>query len=300
MGFFYQAIKKATGQAEESNPEPNVLASTAAATATATASPVERPAAEAPAASPKRQVQHFELQHPVRNLVAFLSPPVLPQNVAAMEQCRVIRSRLRDMMRTKRLKTIMFTSAAPSEGKTLTACNLAFAFSQLENTRVLLVDADMRKPSVAAFLGMNVRRGLGTYLTKNDAFEDVSWRISAKFDVVPTQELVEDAAELLHGARMQQFLAHAAAEYNVVLIDAPPLFPIVDAQVLSGIVDGAILVVRAGTTQFEMAAQASEVLKSKLLGSVLNRVDKLPHNSYYGSYGYGSYGKLPKAARAGE
>jgi capsular exopolysaccharide synthesis family protein len=290
MGFFYQAIKKATGQPDDTAPENNVVTSTAAVAA------VEAPRVDA--GMPSKQVQHFELQHPVRNLVAFLTPPVLPQNVAAMEQCRVIRSRLRDLMRAKRLKNIMITSAAAGEGKTLMACNLAFAFSQLENSRVLLIDADMRKPSVAAFLGMKVRRGLGTYLTQNDAFEDVCWRLNPRLDVVPTQELVEDAAELLHGTRMQQLLARAAAEYNVVLIDGPPLFPIVDAQVLGGIVDGAVLVVRAGNTQFELAAQAAEVLKHKLLGSVLNCVEELPHDSYYGSYGYGSYGKLPNAAAA--
>jgi capsular exopolysaccharide synthesis family protein len=287
MGFFYQAIKKATGQPEDATPEAAVVASAATAAATADAPPVD-------GGKPPKRVQHFDLQHPVHNLVAFLTPPVLPQNVAAMEQCRVIRSRLRDLMRSKRLKTIMLTSAAAGEGKTLMACNLAFAFSQLENARVLLIDADMRKPSVAGFLGMNVRRGLGTYLTQNDAFEDVCWRINPRLDVVPTQELVEDAAELLHGTRMQQLLAHAAAEYNVVLIDGPPLFPIVDAQVLSGIVDGAVLVVRAGSTQFALAAQAAEVLKHKLLGSILNRVEELPHDTYYGSYGYGAYGKLPK------
>jgi polysaccharide biosynthesis transport protein len=230
--------------------------------------------------------------------VAFLSPPVLPQNVAAMEQCRVIRSRLRDVMRTKRLKTIMLTSAAASEGKTLMSCNLAFAFSQLENTRVLLVDADMRKPAVAAFLGMKGNKGLGTFLTGGDEFEDVCWRLNPKLDVVPTQELIEDAAELLHSTRMQQFLAHAAAVYDVVLIDGPPLFPIVDAQVLSGIVDGAVLVVRAGNTQFSLASQAADVLKNKLLGSVLNRVQKPSDDSYYGSYGYGAYGKLPAGTKA--
>ena len=289
MGFFYQAIKKATGQ------EDAVIVEQHAASAPAIA-PIHTPSDSQRTVTPdgvvpKPVVQHFELQYPVKNLVAFLTPPVLPQNVAAMEQCRVIRSRLRDVMRTKRLKTVMFTSASAAEGKTLMSCNLAFAFSQLENTRVLLVDCDLRRPSVASFLGMNVRRGLGTYLTKNDPFESVCWRINPRLDVVPTQELAEDAAEMLHGTRMQQFLAYAAAEYQVVIIDGPPLFPIVDAQVLSGIVDGVVMVVRANSTQFDLAVQAAEVVKNKLLGSVLNGVEKLPHAAYYGAYGYSGYGK---------
>lgn len=293
MGFFYQAIKKATGQVEEAA-EQEIVRETAAVTerpgrheAAAVAPPVALPVQE----RPSRLHQRFEVKHPLENLVAFLSPPVLEPNVVAMEQCRVLRTRLRDTMRVKNLRTVMFTSAMPGEGKTLLAVNIAYAMSQIENAKVLLVDADLRRPSVANFLKMSVTKGLGTYLTKGDRLDQVCWELTPSLHVVPTQECSEDAAELLHGTRMQEFLAQVRGEYNFVLFDGPPLFPIVDAQVLGSLMDGVVLVARADNTPFDLANQASEIVKNKLIGTILNCVDRLPHSGYYGSYGHGAYGK---------
>jgi Mrp family chromosome partitioning ATPase len=106
--------------------------------------------------------------------------------------------------------------------------------------------------------------------------------------VVPTLQLA-DAAEVLHGSRMQQFLAQVSAEYNIVLVDGPPLLPIVDAQVLAGMVDAAVMVVRAETTAYDLANQAAVLIKHKLIGSVLNCVDRLSHSGYYSEYSYGAY-----------
>jgi capsular exopolysaccharide synthesis family protein len=299
MGFFYQAIKKATGQSED-QPEIEPLQAESVAVA---APPipsglppavVKDDAAVAVKAAPRPTVQHFEVQHPIGNMVAFLTPPVLQQNIVAMEQCRVIRSRLRDTLRSKKMKTVMLTSATASEGKTLLAVNLAFALSQIENTRVLLVDADLRRPSVAAFLKMPAKRGLSSYLTSQNALSEVTWRLTPSLDVVPTQELVHNAAELLHGSRMQQFLAQATNEYNIVLLDGPPLLPIVDAQVLSGMVDAAVMVVRAESTPYDLAGQAAQLIKHKLIGSILNCVERLPHSGYYSQYGYGYNGTHSK------
>ncbi len=294
MGFFYQAIKKATGQTEEASEteQQRERVAIAAPPPVATPKDVAVSVATSPVARPA--VQHFEVQHPIKNMVAFLTPPVLPQNVVAMEQCRVIRSRLRDTLRAKKMKSVMLTSATASEGKTLLAVNLAYALSQIENTRVLLVDCDLRRPSVATFLKMNPKRGLSTFLMNNDSLEQVTWRLTPSLNVVPTLELMEDAAELLHGSRMQQFLTQVSAEYNIVLIDGPPLLPIVDAQVLAGMVDSVVMVVRAETTPYDLANQAALLVKHKLIGSILNCVERLPHSGYYSEYGYGGYGKNGK------
>src|SRR3954470_23868720 len=202
MGFFYQAIKRATGNVEEEKevpvpasapavreaapqhdgvaarraaaatsavavaPEPAVPTMPAAASMPAPAvaaipapanyapaAPVVRATAPAsPVVSSRPALRHFEVQHPVENLVAFLTPPILEPNMIAMEQCRVLRTRLKDMASKQKLRTIMLTSVLPAEGKTLLSVNLAYALSQLEDTRVLLVDADLRRPSVGKFL----------------------------------------------------------------------------------------------------------------------------------------------------
>jgi Mrp family chromosome partitioning ATPase len=126
--------------------------------------------------------------------------------------------------------------------------------------------------------------GLNRYLLDQAKFEDVCWKLTPSLDVVPTSELRQDSAELLHGNRMRAFLAEASANYGVVLLDGPPMFPIVDAQVLSHLVDGVLLVVRAHRTPFDLAKQAADFLKPKLVGTILNGADRLMHNKYYSNY----------------
>lgn len=295
MGFFYQAMKKATGV----EPEPekqvaekqSIAAAMDASPGPASAVAVAEPPAVSARTSPAKN--HFDVKHPLENFVAFLSPPILDANIAAMEQCRVIRTRLREMMNARKAKSLLITSATPDEGKTLMAVNLAYALSQLEGMKVLLVDADLRKPSVHEFLKMPATSGLHTYLQNSIPFDDVAWRLTPSLSVVPSQMMNGDAAEALHSKRMEQFLQEAGERFNVILVDGPPLFPIVDAQVLAPLVDAAVLIVRAHKTPFDLARQASDVLKSKFIGSILNGVEHMPHHGYYGSY-YGSYGNKKK------
>jgi len=279
MGFFFQAIKRAEGEVEA---EPvSVPAPEQGAAATAMAAAVA-PAPAVPASGlslPTRVRVH--LKQRIEKLVAVLSPPVLDGHIAAMEECRVIRSRVREIMREKKKKTLMLTSSNAEEGKTLISVNLAFALNHMENTRVLLVDADLRRPAVAKFLEIEVNRGLHSFLQEGAAFDEVCLEINPKLHIVPTAEIAADAAEIIHGARMKQFLAEAAARYDIVLIDAPPLFPIVDAQVLASLVDAAILVVRANATSCELAAEAETVLRGKYIGAILNCGLSSRHHSYY-------------------
>jgi protein-tyrosine kinase len=286
MGFFYQAMKRATGVEVEPEKQAAEQAVASAATATAVA---PSPTATVLAATLPRtsSARSFEVPHPVQNLVAFLSPPILDANIVAMEQCRLLRTRLRDTLQARKAKSLLITSATPNEGKTLMAVNLAYALSQLEGMKVLLVDADLRKPSVSEFLKMPVTTGLHTFLQQQVSFDDVCWKLTPSLSVVPAATLHGDSAEALHSKRMQEFLHTASQEFNVVLVDGPPLFPIVDAQVLAPLVDAAVLIVRAHQTPFDMARQATDVLKSKFIGAILNGVEHMPHHAYYGSY-YGT------------
>jgi capsular exopolysaccharide synthesis family protein len=227
----------------------------------------------------------LHLDKKIEKLVAALSPPLLEGDIAALEECRVIRSRLREILRDQKKKTVMFTSSSAEEGKTLLSVNLAFALSHLENTRVLLVDGDLRRPAVRGFLGVRSEMGLHSYL-QGSSFDEVCHEVSSKLHIVPTEPVATDSAEVLHGSRMQMFLAEAAARYDVVLIDAPPLFPIVDAQVLATIVDAAVLVVRADATPYELASEAATMLKDKYIGTILNCGKRAKKHSYYGDAAY--------------
>ena len=290
MGFFYQAIKRATGQpVEEAQPETQAvqLASSGAASAVAVA-PAAAPLAAGNVAIPTRVVsapkQTFTMRGQIEKLVAFLTPPVLDPNIIAMEQCRVLRTRLWEVIRARKVKTLLVTSAIPEEGKTVLAVNLAFALAQLENVRVLLVDADLRKPSVSNFLKMTPPKGLNTYLRDGASFEEVCWKINSNLDVVPSLPLMEESAELLHSSRMQAFLQEAVRQYDVVLVDAAPLIPVADTQVLAPLLDGAVLACRAHSTPAELVKQAADMLGSKLLGTILNGARRPPQSRYYTGY----------------
>lgn len=295
MGFFYQAIKRATGQVEEPAavlaPEANEAVAPAPVREGGRAKEVSSADAHMPGMVREHTLRHFELKHPISNLVAFLSPPVLESNVHAMEQCRVIRSRIREIMTNRGLSVLEITSALAEEGKTTISVNLAYALSQLDGTRVLLIDADLRRPSVSNFLGMNVERGLADYLQGKAEFEEVAWNVTPSLDVLPTKIMPADPAELLHSQRMLDLVAMARSRYRFVLIDGPPLYPIVDAQVLAQVVDAVLMVVRADKTPFDLGTQAADLVRNKLIGTVLNGVEHAKSSPYYGGY-YGGYGYL--------
>jgi len=210
-------------------------------------------------------------------------------NAFAMEQLKIVRTRLRELMRVRTMRTLMVTSAVQGEGKTMVAANLAFSMSQLEGLKVLLVDADLRKAHLASFLNMNPQLGLSTYLMNGKGLADVRLQINENLAVVPTLTLQEGATELLNCRRMRDFLHEAMRHYDLIVVDAPPVVPIADAQVLTSMVDGALLVVRAGTCPFDLACSAVELLQPKIVGVILNGVARLPNSGYYYSY----YGKNP-------
>jgi capsular exopolysaccharide synthesis family protein len=295
MGFFYQAIKRATGQPveeaelekQEAAPSSAPLRADAAlppalaATATATVAPP----VQTPAPPRSRTLRNsFTLPRPIEKLIAFLTPPIIDDNIVAMEQCRVLRTRVMDVLKARKAKTLLITSAVPEEGKTVMSVNMAFALSQLEGTRVLLVDADLRKPSVANFLKMQPQAGLDTYLQGAAEFEDVCWQVNSNLAVCPTIAMTDKTAEGLHSSRMHQFLKEATAMFDIVVLDAAPLLPVADTQVLAPLLDAALLVVRAHQTPGEMVKQSADILGSKLVGTILNGGKRPAQNRYYTNY----------------
>lgn len=236
------------------------------------------------------QRQVLALEAPAARLVAAGGQPSCDDNTFAREQFRMIRTRLVELMRVREVRTILVTSTVQGEGKTLVAANLAFAMSAIEGLRVLLVDADLRTASVASLLKMSPSAGLNTYLLNGKRLNDVRWQINSSLAVVPTLRLEENSAELLNGNRMKEFLQHALKDHDLIVVDAPPMLAVADAQVLTSLVDAAILVVRAGSCPYDLAHSAVELLQPKVVGLVLNGVKRFPAKSYYYSY-YGRAGK---------
>jgi capsular exopolysaccharide synthesis family protein len=172
-------------------------------------------------------------------------------------------------------KTIVFTSTLPQEGKTATVSNLAVSFAQLEG-RVLLVDADMRKPRLSKVFNLRNTSGLSSYLAGKNSFDEVVQKTSIEnVWTVPSGPHPPNPAELLNSKRMKELLAEAKKKFNVVLLDTPPVLAVIDPVIVSSLADSTVFVVRAGkTTRRSLQRAIEEVRRSKadIIGVVFNEV----------------------------
>jgi polysaccharide chain length determinant protein (PEP-CTERM system associated) len=209
----------------------------------------------------------------------------------AKEQFRMIRTRLVELMRVRPIRSIMVTSTVPGEGKTWVATNLAFSMSCLPNLRVLLVDADLRGAGLGSLLKVNTKKGLSDYLVNGTNLHSVRCQLEPNLAFVPTRQWDDDSAKLLSSQRMHEFLEESFRDHDLVVLDAPPVLALADAQVLTALVDAVILVVRAGWPPFDLARDAIALLKPKIVGLVVNGMKGIPAKGY-------RYGSYPKARRS--
>jgi len=172
-------------------------------------------------------------------------------------------------------RTIVFTSTVPQEGKTATVTNLAVSFAQLEG-KVLLVDADLRKPRLSRVFNLRNANGLSSFLAGKCGFEEVVQMTSIEnVWTIPSGPHPPNPAELLNSKRMKELLARAKDEFSVVLLDTPPVLAVIDPVIVSSLADSTVFVVRAGkTTRRTLLRAVEEVRKSKadIIGVVFNEV----------------------------
>ncbi|MCS6842795.1 MAG: polysaccharide biosynthesis tyrosine autokinase [Caldilineales bacterium] len=228
-------------------------------------------------------VVELEADTPQQRLVA-LTAPRSPE----AEAYRVLRTNLQFSSLDKPLRALMVTSAGPGEGKSTTATNLAVVFAQA-GSRVLLVDADLRRPSIHRLLQVPNNTGLTTALLQvgNRPEDFVQATAQQNLSALTTGPIPPNPAELLGSARMHDLLTHLKERYDLVVVDSPPVLAVADATILSNQADGVLMVVSAGETRFEMLAQALERLTgvgSRPLGVVLNKLTPDSGGSYYYYY----------------
>jgi len=188
-------------------------------------------------------------------------------------------------------QSLLVTSAQVGEGKTSTASNLAMSFAQ-RGGPVLIIDADLRRPSIARTMGVPNEKGLSSFLTGAHSLDDVliQYERVPNLWILPAGPRPPDPAELLSSHMMDATLKDLLKRFTQIVIDSPPLLLVTDAVVLSAMVDGVILVVASGTTARGALTRAHRILEnagSRVLGMVLNKVD-MRFDTYYGSY-YGPY-----------
>jgi capsular exopolysaccharide synthesis family protein len=207
-------------------------------------------------------------------------------DAASTEQYRRLAATLHHAQVEKGLKTVMVTSSVPREGKTLTVVNLALTLSESYGRRVLLVDADLRRPSVHQDLGVPNELGLRDVLSSNRAELPVV-QVSERLWVLPSGRVEENPLAGLSSERMRGFLDAAAGRFDWVLVDTPPVGLLPDAHVLGRLVQASVFVIRAGGTPFATVEKAiAELGRDCIIGTVLNNVDPstLQISEYYGHY----------------
>jgi capsular exopolysaccharide synthesis family protein len=216
-----------------------------------------------------------------RKLVTNISP-----NSITLEQFRMVRANINFSMPDNKLQTIMFTSALPGEGKSTSAANVAIVFAQ-EGKKVLLVDADMRKPTLHYTFHTTNSPGLSGVLSKQWNLKDVIKETEVEgMHLITSGQIPSNPAELLGSKSMEALLEELKGKFDIIIFDAPPVLAVADAQILSNKCDGTILVISAGATRKESALKAKNVLqtsRANLIGTVLNnfKVGK-DHYYYYG------------------
>jgi capsular exopolysaccharide synthesis family protein len=205
------------------------------------------------------------------------------------EQYRSLAATLLDAQAESGTRVVMVASAVPSEGKTLTACNLALTLSESYQKRVLLIDGDLRRPTLHEMFRLNAASGLSESLRSPTETKLLLRQVSSKLAILPAGRPSSDPMASLTSDRMRRLLDEARETFDWVIIDTPPLVLLPDANLLAPMADGVVLVIRAASTPHAMVARAIEAIgKNRTLGIVLNRVetDDVSYGGYY--YGYGS------------
>lgn len=195
-------------------------------------------------------------------------------------------------------KTVLITSSVPGEGKSTTALNLAIAMAQAGQS-VALVDADLRRPMIAEYLGLERNAGLTTALIGRADIADLlqPWG-SEQLYVLASGQIPPNPSELLGSGKMKQLISKLESTFDAVIIDAPPLLPVTDAAVLAQRVGGVVVVVgtqKVRTTDLEKSLAALEMVQADVLGVVLNRLPTKGPDAY--TYGYYSYGNTTSGAQ---
>ncbi|WKA53978.1 CpsD/CapB family tyrosine-protein kinase [Planococcus shixiaomingii] len=224
------------------------------------------------------------LQQTARKLVTFTNPRSF-----VAEQFRTLRTNITFLSPDKDVRTMVVTSAVPSEGKSTTSANLAVTFAQ-EGKKVILVDGDMRKPTTHYTFNIKNTTGLSNVLTKQSTAEKtIRSTVVDRLDVLTSGPIPPNPVELLSSKSMDVLIQQLTDMYDLVIFDAPPVLSVTDGQIIANKCDGTILVINSGHTEKDMAVKAKEAIESsnsRIIGAVLNNFEISKDNGYYQYYGH--------------
>jgi capsular exopolysaccharide synthesis family protein len=227
----------------------------------------------------------------------IVSLPTLGHRGTAIEQFRVLRTRILALRGSKPLKTILICSGKPEEGKSFITANLAVSLARNHANRVLLIDGDLRRPTLHTLLGTPHAPGLAEFLAGTVQLRDILQRGTIRPDedssrpsllssltFIPSGRCSNQAEDLVAAPRMEELIAAVSAEFDWILIDSAPVLAVSDALQMSRAVDGILLVARSGHTPYVVAKQTQAALDgAHIIGVVLNDVPESSRgpNPYY-------------------
>ena len=316
MSRIYEALQKAESERalERHGEEPQAAEAQTRAESRSQTAVVEREYMPVPAADAysertsrvyaepverKPEVDALNLDEIVRRPWALSLPqlPALLERGPTVEQFRSLRSRIYELRDMSPLKTILISSGMPQEGKSFISTNLAFSLARHKNSKVLLIDGDMRRYTVHQLLGCEAHPGLADYLAGKATLVEVMQRAEQSTEsgasgkpLLPNLTFIaggnggDKAADLSGSPRFGDLIRQAAPHFDWIIVDSSPVLPVSDAVNLARFCDGVLLVARGGVTKFPIAQRAQSELKaSNILGFVLNAVEDTPQvGSYYG------------------
>jgi len=190
------------------------------------------------------------------------------------EVYRILRTKIHFSSKDQELKTLMITSTQTGEGKTTTISNLAVTYAQ-EGKRVLLIDADMRRPSLHRVFSVPNHQGLSTLLTGQTSVQDsVQETIVSNLSLLPSGPIPANPAELMDSVVMRELLEQLKPEYDVILLDTPSVLSVSDSVIVSALCDGVVMIVASGKVRKDHLKKAKEQLdhvNARMVGIVINK-----------------------------
>ena len=203
------------------------------------------------------------------------------------EEYRSLRTQILHRSQRQKLQSIVVASINPSEGKTITALNLSWLLAQTDGVKCLIIDSDLRMPSLTDYLGIETDKGLSDVLAGSASLNDAIIKLEPSgLYILPGGDARSDVAELISGPKFKEILRQARELFDYVIIDAPPLGIFTDANILINHADGAMLVVRAGRTKYSDVDRVLETLpRNRMMGVVLNQSEDVLEETHY-NYGY--------------
>lgn len=201
----------------------------------------------------------------------------------AAEAFRLLGVRLRHLRRDRPLRRLLITSTIPEEGKSMVAANLASTLALTTNQKVLLLEGDLRRPSLFKVFGIGRNPGLCEYLQGDREIAKCIYRLeNPSLWILPAGSVQNNALELLQSAKLSDLMDKLATLFDWIIVDSPPVLPLADTSVWARLADGILLVTRQGITEKRHLKRGIEALESKkLIGALLNCSKNSAHSEYY-------------------